>query len=73
MIHDSWFIIHQLIMKAIPYSTPQAIPRSPTMKGIPTYSLLVEVARGVFQRCVETTLFINSSEKTIVKAGIFPK
>ena len=33
-----------------------AIPRSPTMKGIPDYSLLVKVARGVFQRCVETTL-----------------
>ena len=24
--------------------------------GIPTYSLLVKIARGVFQRCVETTL-----------------
>ena len=24
----------------------------PTMKGIPAYSLLVKVARGVFQRCV---------------------
>ena len=32
------------------------------MKGIPTYSLLVKVARGVFQRCVEseTTLDFNS-------------
>ena len=29
---------------------PQAIPRSPTMKGFPAYSLLVKVAfRGVFQ------------------------
>ena len=26
------------------------------MKGIPAYSLLVKVARGVFQRCVETSL-----------------
>ena len=26
------------------------------MKGIPAYSLLVKVAWGVFQRCVETTL-----------------
>ncbi len=39
-----------------PQSTPQAIPRSPIMKGIMAYSLLVKVARGVFQRCVETTL-----------------
>ena len=32
------------------YRTPQAIPRSPIMKGIPAYSLLVKVAfRGVFQ------------------------
>ena len=43
------------------YNTPlehtqSAIPGSPTMKGIPAYSLLVKVARGVFQRCVETTL-----------------
>ena len=36
--------------------TPRAIPRSPFMKGIPKYSLLVKVAWGVFQRCVETTL-----------------
>ena len=36
--------------------TRSAIPRSPTMKGIPAYSLLVKVAWGVFQRCVETTL-----------------
>ena len=34
----------------------KAIPRAPTMKGFPTYNLLVKVARGVFQRCVETTL-----------------
>ena len=26
------------------------------MKGIPFFFLLVKVARGVFQRCVETTL-----------------
>ena len=43
------------------YNTPlkhtqSAIPCSPTMKGIPAYSLLVKVAWGVFQRCVETTL-----------------
>ena len=31
-------------------------PATPIMKGIPAYSLLVKVARGVFQRCVETTL-----------------
>ena len=39
--------------------TPRAHPRQstwPTMKGIPAYSLLVKVARGVFQRCVEATL-----------------
>ena len=29
--------------------TRSAIPRSPIMKGIPAYSLLVKVARGVFQ------------------------
>ena len=40
------------------YRTPQTIPRSPTMKGIPKNGLLVEVAWGVFQRCVETTLEI---------------
>ena len=34
---------------AYPQNTPRAIPRSPTMKGIPAYSLLVKVARGVFQ------------------------
>ena len=33
-----------------------AIPRSPTMKGFPAYSLLLQVAWGVFQRCVETTV-----------------
>ena len=32
------------------------------MKGIPAYSLLVKVARGVFQRCVETTLEYNSTK-----------
>ena len=31
------------------YRTPQAMPCSPIMKGIPAYSLLVKVARGVFQ------------------------
>ena len=30
--------------------TRSAIPRSPTMKGIPAYSLVVKVARGVFQK-----------------------
>ena len=35
--------------KTHPQSTPQAIPRSPIMKGIPAYSMLVKVARGVFQ------------------------
>ena len=46
-------------LRATPrYRTPtSAIPRQrPTMKGITTYSLLVKVARGVFQRCGETTL-----------------
>ncbi len=37
------------------YNTPQAIPRSQLWKDS-LYSLLVKVARGVFQRCVETTL-----------------
>ena len=39
-----------------PRKSSRTHPRSPTMKGIPTYSLLVKVARGVLQRCVETTL-----------------
>ena len=38
--------------------TPQAIPRSPIMKGIPAYSLLVKVKGCVPVRCVETTLDI---------------
>ena len=38
--------------------TLQAIPRAPTMKGFPKNNLLVKVAWGVFQRCVETTLDI---------------
>ena len=39
---------------AHPFGNP---PRSPTMKGIPAYSPLVKVARGVlFQLSVETTL-----------------
>ena len=51
-------------------------PATPTMKGIPAYSLLVKVARGVFQRCVEATLewwdetyqatFLQRSDKVIV-------
>ena len=36
--------------------TPGNPPATQTMKGIPAYSLLVKVARGVFQGCVETTL-----------------
>ncbi len=40
------------------FDTPGNPPATPIMKGIPTYSLLVKVARGVFQRCVETTLDI---------------
>ena len=40
-----------------------AIPRvSPTVKGIPEKNSLVKVAkRGVFQRCVETTLEASSA------------
>ena len=53
------------------YRTPQAIPRSPTMKGIPAYSLLVKVARGVFQRCVETTLEMRVAEKSLGNFGNF--
>ena len=37
---------------AHPFGKP---PKTSTMKGIPENSLLVMVARGVFQRCVETT------------------
>ena len=37
----------------IPAGNP---PATPIMKGIPAHSQLVKVARGVFQRCVETTL-----------------
>ena len=38
-----------------------AISRSPTMKGIPAYHLLVQVARGVFQFGV----FINNLRESI--------
>ena len=53
--------------KKTPFSTkiqhtlehhPRQSPRSPIMKGIPENRLLVKVARGVFQRCGETTLDI---------------
>ena len=52
------------------YNTPlEHIPTNPplgTMKGIPLlYSLLVKVARGVFQRCVETTFWGNFKHKSI--------
>ncbi len=40
-------------------------PATPTMKGIPTYSLLVKVARGcVPVRCVETALEMGFSLTT---------
>ena len=39
---------------------PNQSPKKSTMKGIPLlYSLLVKVALGVFQRCVETTFWGN--------------
>ena len=38
------------------YRTPIRQSPWPTMKGIPADRMLGKVARGVFQRCVETTL-----------------
>ena len=55
------------------YNTPiRAHPNqspSPTMKGVPWKSLLVKVARGVFQRCVETTLEKLNIKKTYLGFG----
>ena len=44
--HHLWY---SKVVSTHPQSTPQAIPRSPIMKEIPLGSLLVKVARGVFQ------------------------
>ncbi len=47
--HCSGLLLLQENYNTPRYRTSQAIPRSPTMKGIPWNSLLVKVARGVFQ------------------------
>ena len=53
--------------------TPVRQSPLPTMKGIPKNSLLVKVARGVFQRCVETTLdvFYDLSTNKIQYREVF--
>ena len=64
------------------YNTPiehtrSANPRSSTMKGIPKNGLLVKVARGVFQRCVETTFecwkfwFVNGIPSQFLMTPVF--
>ena len=50
---------------------PFGNPPTQLMKGFPAYSLLVKVARGVFQRCVETTLEYRDDELSHFRRDFF--